>query len=150
MGVDGVKIGQSKTIERYLSKQLGFAGSNDVEAAQVDMVCEHVKDIKDAYQKVRGTKDEAEKEAGMKKWFGEDLPEWTNKLEKAVGVDYAVGSAFTLADLSLWMLYTQFFDNKEGTAAAHASAPRVTSIVQKVSGMDAVNSWMQKRPKTMF
>ena len=33
-------------------------GANEVEAAQIDAVCEHVRDIKDAYQKVRGIQGE--------------------------------------------------------------------------------------------
>ena len=57
-------------------------GANEVEAAQIDAVCEHVRDIKDAYQKVRGIQGEEEKKAGMEKWFATDLPEWCGKLEK--------------------------------------------------------------------
>ena len=41
-------------------------------------------DIKDAYQKVRGITDEAQKAEGMTKWFASDLPEWLGKLEKAL------------------------------------------------------------------
>ncbi len=39
------------------------------------MYFEHVRDIKDAYQKVRGITNEAEKAAAMEKWFSTDLPE---------------------------------------------------------------------------
>ena len=39
------------------------------------MYFEHVRDIKDAYQKVRGITTEAEKTAAMEKWFSTDLPE---------------------------------------------------------------------------
>ena len=80
--VDGQLVAQSKSIERFVATRFGFYGANDVEAAQIDCVCEHVRDIKDAYQKVRGIQDKAEKKAGMEKWFGTDLPEWCGKLEK--------------------------------------------------------------------
>ena len=80
--VDGQQVPQSKSIERFVALRYGFLGDNDVEAAQIDSFCEHVRDIKDAYQKVRGIQDEAEKKAGMEKWFGTDLPEWCGKLEK--------------------------------------------------------------------
>jgi hypothetical protein len=93
--VDGQKIGQSSTIARYVANKYGFAGSNDIEAgctscmlfdilviynmnvysALSDMYYEHVRDIKDAYQKVRGITDEAAKTAAMEKWFSTDLPE---------------------------------------------------------------------------
>ena len=51
--VDGAQIGQSKAIERFLATQFGMMGSTPVEAGQVDQLCETVRDIKDAYQKVR-------------------------------------------------------------------------------------------------
>ncbi len=43
--------------------------------ALTDMYCEHVRDIKDAYQKVRGITEEAAKATAMEKWFATDLPE---------------------------------------------------------------------------
>jgi hypothetical protein len=49
--VDGkLEIGQSKTIERYLARRLGLLGSDEAEAAQIDAITEHVRDIKDKYQ----------------------------------------------------------------------------------------------------
>jgi hypothetical protein len=41
--------GQSKTIERFVARQHGFLGSNELEAAQVDMICEHMRDIKQMF-----------------------------------------------------------------------------------------------------
>jgi hypothetical protein len=47
--INGETVGQSKTIERFLAKKCGFAGSTDMEAAQIDMWCEHLADIKKSY-----------------------------------------------------------------------------------------------------
>jgi hypothetical protein len=47
----------------------------------VDMYMEHVRDIKDAYQKVRGIADEAAKTAAMEKWFSTELPEVPRTVE---------------------------------------------------------------------
>lgn len=42
--IDGQpKVGQSKAIERFLAKQFGLFGANDVEGAQIDMIGEHVR-----------------------------------------------------------------------------------------------------------
>jgi glutathione S-transferase len=42
--IDGEpKIGQSKAIERFLAKQFGLYGANDVEGGQIDMLGEHVR-----------------------------------------------------------------------------------------------------------
>ena len=43
--------------------------------AQVDACMEHVRDIRDAYGKVRGISDAEEKKAAVDKWFTADLPE---------------------------------------------------------------------------
>ena len=54
--VDGTEsIGQSKTIERYLARRLGVMGANEFEAAQIDSITEHVRDLKDKYQKAKST-----------------------------------------------------------------------------------------------
>merc|ERR1712228_836862 len=39
--VDGVQIGQSKAIERYVAKAIGMMGSTALEEAQIDAICEH-------------------------------------------------------------------------------------------------------------
>ena len=40
-------------IERFVARRVGCLGADDVEAAQIDAVTEHVRDVKQAYQKVR-------------------------------------------------------------------------------------------------
>ena len=40
------QIGQSKAIERYIAKLTNMMGTNDIEAAQIDCVTEHIRDIK--------------------------------------------------------------------------------------------------------
>ena len=46
-------IPQSKAIERYLAKKYNMMGSTDLESAKIDAICEVIRDIKEAYQKVR-------------------------------------------------------------------------------------------------
>jgi glutathione S-transferase len=97
--VDGQLLEQSKAIERFVANRFGFYGANDMEAAQIDCICEHVRDIKDAYQKVRGIQDDWEKKASMEKWFGTDLPEWLEKLEKVWQIWCARAAKLSAAEL---------------------------------------------------
>ena len=46
---NGVQIGQSKAVERFVAARLGFAGADEVERAQIDCVCEHLRELNDAY-----------------------------------------------------------------------------------------------------
>mmetsp|Transcript_19114 Transcript_19114/g.52688 ORF Transcript_19114/g.52688 Transcript_19114/m.52688 type:complete len:217 (+) Transcript_19114:1-651(+) len=152
--VDGAQIGQSQPIVRYLARKYGFAGSNDIEEAQIDMICEHVRDIKDAYQKVRGITNEDEKKAATDKWFGTDLPEWLRKLEKSfpasAAAGFSVGTKLSAADVTLYYFLSFFFDNKEAAAAAAAACPRIQAVVTAVKDNAKVKEWEAKRPVTPF
>jgi len=153
LDVDGQKIAQSKSIERFVAKKYGFLGANEVEAAQIDAVCEHVRDIKDAYQKVRGIQGEEEKKAGMEKWFATDLPEWCGKLEKALALTsttpgVAVGSKVSYADITIYYWLTFFFDNVEGAKAAYSTCPTIGAVVSTTGALDKVKEWESKRPAT--
>eukprot|EP01034_Spumella_vulgaris_P001323 gene1323-1740_t len=58
-----VTLGQSKTIERFVAKKLNLFGSNDNEGALIDMIAEHVRDIKQKYNDAKAGKKDAELEA---------------------------------------------------------------------------------------
>ena len=135
--VDGVQIGQSKAIERFLASQLGMMGSSPAEGAQVDQLGETVRDIKDAYQKVRGIKDEAEKKTAMEKWFAEDLKNWVALAEKSLPAGpgpFLVGGKLSLADILFYTLLLApggFFDDTEGAKARTGRSHHPFLIHQK-------------------
>ena len=43
--IDGIKIGQSITIARYLANKFKLAGKTDIEKAQADMILDCIQDI---------------------------------------------------------------------------------------------------------
>ncbi len=65
---NGVSIGQSKSIERFVASKLGFMGANAVEAARIDNVCENVRDINDAYNSATAKKKDAELDQAKVCW----------------------------------------------------------------------------------
>lgn len=150
--VDGVKIGQSKAIERYISREFGLMGSTPVEAAQIDAIAECAIDIKQAYQKVRGISDAAEKEVGMTKWFAEDLPGMVVLVEKALGAGpgpFFVGDKISYADVVMYQLLAAplgFFDNTEGAAAAFAACPKIKAAMEATGANAELQEWIAKRP----
>ena len=86
--VDGQVFGQSKTIERFVAKRVGMMGANDLEAAQIDCICEHLRDCKDKYMKA---KTNPETKAA---YFATEMPEFMAKVEKrASGPGSAAASA---------------------------------------------------------
>ena len=108
-------IGQSKAMERYVAGQAGLMGKTPFEAACIDMVAEHVRDVRDAQARkgfsrmARGKTDE-EKAALAAEWYGTDLPSWLAKLEACVvelageGAAHTVGGAVSYADVCIWSL----------------------------------------------
>lgn len=154
--VDGVKIGQSKAIERFLAKEFGLFGGSAVEGAQVDQLCETVRDFKDLYQKVRAVTGEEEKKAAMEKWFKEDLPGLLKTVEKSVPAGagpWLVGSKVSLADI-VWYLFLAapkgFFDDGEAAAAAFKDCPRIKAALEATGAIPELKEWIAKRPDSPF
>ena len=133
--VDGKEsIGQSKAIERYLARRLGIMGASDFEAAQIDAITEHVRDLKDKYNKAKNV-DKEKKEASVKEYFGKEMPEFFGKMEKALpaGVGPAlVGSSLSYADVTLFCFVVDYFTDKGASLAALDACPRLKASVEAV------------------
>jgi len=141
-------IGQSKTIDRYVAKTVGMMGANDLEAAQVDMVGEHVRDIKDSYQKEMAGKSGEEKTAAQVAFVEGKLPEWLAKLDKSLpgSAGVAVGNSISLADVYVYGLCAEYFDHKEEVAAAAAKFAQLSASIDAVK--TAAAAWLASRPVT--
>lgn len=133
--VDGkFTLGQSKAIERYLAKKFGLSGSSDEEFAKVDMICEHVRDIKQKYSdsKIGKTSDEAT--AAKSAFIANEVPKLYAKLEKCCETTYfSVGGKISLADIATQQFAADYADDKAGMAQALAGLPKLSSIVDDVS-----------------
>jgi prostaglandin-H2 D-isomerase / glutathione transferase len=141
-----VEIPQSKAIERYLSKRFGLMGHSLEEEAKIDAVCECIRDIKDRYQKVRSGTDE-EKAVYFNKTLATELSDLDKVLDS--NTKYAIGNRLSLADVSIYCLITQFYDNKAVRDVA-ASIPRIRDIVIKVASRPEVRVYLEDRPQTAF
>ena len=149
--VDGVTIPQSKSMERFLARRYNMMGTSEVEIAQIDAICESVRDFKDMYQKVRSLPEE-ERSNGMNEWFTKTLVERLTLLEhQLVGEPgFSVGSSMSLSDVVLFTFIKEFFDNKEASMNATLTSPKIRAVVERVSNNEKVLSWIETRPKTDF
>jgi len=157
--VDGAQIGQSHAIARMLARRHGMMGANDVQAAQIDCVYEHVRDIKDAWVKVRinPSLDEDAKKAAADKYLTQDLGEWCTKLERSLGAfagapECAVGDTMSLADVAIYACLTCYFpaDKSKEVADAYAACPKMSAIVKAVGANKGIQSWEKERPVTFM
>ena len=151
--VDGGAIAQSKAIDRFVARRYGFMGASDLEAAQIDMVGEHCSDIKKAYGDARAGKTGEALAAAKVEFLGTKLPEHAAKLEASLallgggsGGGFAVGGRLSYADVRLFDLFNDFFDDKAAATAAAAPCPRIAASVAAVKA--AAAEWLASRPVT--
>jgi glutathione S-transferase len=161
LNANGITIGQSKAIERYLSKKSGMFGTTMEEEAIIDSIAEHVRDIKEKWGKIRfmggmSAAPNPEKDAAIAKWFDEDLGEWLRKLEKSLvysaSSGYVLGATLTYADLCIWQLLADYFDERYVPAIQKflEETPKLRAIVENVKGHEGLRKYLESRPITMF
>ena len=87
----------------------------------------------------------------MKKWFRETMPHKLEDLEYILhGDGYSLGEKTSLADIVLFSLLTQFFDDKESSLVSMDNTPKLKSIVQRISTNVNILKWLESRPQTDF
>lgn len=149
--VDNNVICQSKSIERYLAKRFNMMGVNEIEDAQIDSICEWIRDFKQDYQKIRQLPEtDNERIDGMETWFTQDLPNKLEQLELLISSINMSDNNITLADISIYCFICEFFDNKSGAINATNNTPNIKKLIDKVSNLQTVKDWLEKRPNTPF
>lgn len=159
---DGTTIGQSRSIERYISKQFNLMGNSPEEEAVIDCIAEHCRDVKDAatrkgFSKFTRNKTEEEKAVARAEWFNDDLPTMLGKIEdylKEIGSNSngcSVGSSPSYADVVIWSLLRDCpsSDTKDMLKAVE-DCQKLNSIADNIAAHPNVSSYIKKRPKTMF
>lgn len=158
---EGVTIGQSKAIGRFLARRFGMMGDTESQAAIVDSIVEHCRDINDAcgkkgFSAFAKSKTDEEKAELRKEWFETDMPSFLGKLDEAVKqhcseMGCAVGSKISLADVLIWMLLRDCVPGDlDDTTKAAKGCDVLNGIADKVGAHESIVSWLQKRPDTMF
>jgi glutathione S-transferase len=142
--VDGQLIGQSKAIERFVAKRVGMMGATPVEEAQIDCMCEHIRDCKDMYMKAK-TSPETKAE-----YFATKMPEFMAKVEKTCVGPWLCGSKCSLADAAFFVFIKEFFDDVDKSSAAIAACPKIAVAVAAFEKIPERVAWQKARPETMF
>merc|ERR1711957_908052 len=133
-----------------MGTQSTWAGSSDVEAAQIDAISETVRDIKDSYQKAKG--DDVTKE----KFFSEDLPAALVLMEKSLPAGsgpWLIGSKISYADVVAFGFLAApkgFFDDADKAKAAFSKCTRISAAMDAVAGNADLQKYIANRPDTMM
>jgi len=130
---DGSVIGQSKAIERHLAAKFDFFGTTLESRAKIDFICEYIRDLKDLYYKHKSNNE-------LDTYFNEILPKKLQSLLKTLpnkGVDlrFCVGDKLSLADITIYSFFINFFSNDVETEIVkkiYTKSVRLTAIVQNI------------------
>ena len=139
---DGVCIAQSMAIARFLAREVGLAGRNSLEAAQVDEIVDAVNDIFQAGLNAIFSGDDAQ----MKKHASETVPAGLSNIEKILesrGGQYMVGNALSWADLRLFD-----FCHSLPQPNCLAKFPRIRNLTERVRNIPNIKTWVESRPKS--
>ena len=158
--IDGQPIGQSKAIERYVAAQGGLMGKSPIEAAIIDSVAEHVRDVKDAQSRkgfgmFNRDKTDEEKAALKAEWFETDLPSWLARMERCVAPIEAIvcgsGELPSYAAVCIWSLLREGSEEDLALVATAAEGcAKLNAIADAVATHPRVAAWVASRPVTMM
>jgi glutathione S-transferase len=148
-------------VERFLARQMGLMGKTPTEEAWIDCVAEHCRDVKDAqmrkgFSAFAKDKPDEEKATAREEWYGTDMPQMLEKINKAVNATgtakgCAVGSAPSLADVAIFCLLRDCLpSDKDDVASAAKNCDVLNTIADSVEANTGVAKWLIERPETMF
>jgi len=133
VAVGEASIGQSAAINYYLAAENNLLGSNNLEAAQILAIGEHVKELMTAFRAIVAWGAEPTEEQ-LQKWFEEGstdatgpadraghstrfLTWWLGRIEAVLGAQgFAVGDKLSLADVQLFFIFGDYLRENEVAA----------------------------------
>jgi len=143
---EGVTIPQSRAIENFLAKKLGFHGKGPVDAAQIEAITEQFRDITGAF---RAYKDKGEEE--LKKYFSIYLPQQFDNLEKLLEKNksgFFVSKKPTLADITAFrFLNSSPQDYHAQVQDVLKNYPLLSKLKSKVGELEGIKEYYEKRNK---
>ena len=103
----------------------------------------------------RRTIGEESKKEALSKFFETTMPGFFRKMEKCAELQGGkspgplVGKSLSLADVSLFILVSEYFDNKQGAKEALKGCPRLTAAVDAVAAHPNIVNYLAARPITV-
>ena len=132
------------------ARRLGLMGSIDLEAGRIDCFSEHTRDIREKYQKAKSTAGEEQRKAALADFWANSLPELFRLLERVCdgkSSGAVIGSA-PYADVCIYVLTSEYFDNKAGVQDALKGCPKLMASAKAVGSHPNVVKYLATRPVT--
>jgi len=146
---DGRVFCQSNTVARYLANKFGFAGNNELDKFQAEMIVDCIVDITNPLGNIYHEDDLTKRDVLIKN-HEEKMRTHLTDLQKMLeankgGNGFFVGDSITWADLSWlavlpWIYYLKFGPLVE-------SFPKLAALRGRVEANPRIAEWLRIRPK---
>lgn len=151
---DGTQLSQSMSIARYVARETGLAGKDNLESAKIDTVVDTQLDMNEMFhKKVLFEKDTKKKAEELEAFLAKELFKHVHKLtklKKAYSTDkgYFVGNQLSWADIFVYSSLDRVIQ----------SAPQIKSkldehcndVFQTIGQHPKIQKYLNERPKTPF
>jgi len=146
--VDGVKIGQSKAIERFVARETGLLSGSNLEIAQIEALGEFFVDVRNAFYKIQYLPEGEEKSKAVQKFYSTELVSHLKTLEKNVDDrGFCKFGKLTLADVQLYALL-EGMDKQDEIQKTLKDFPKISSIRANVGSHPKIKKYQSERPKS--
>jgi len=140
---NGVEISEGVAVARFLAKEFGLAGRNDMEAAQIDEIVCAIEDVVNARINFLLEKDEQRKKTMIDTFQTRTVPTLLSQLEKRLilrGGQFYVGNILSWADIQTFMILTEFDQD------VVKKFPKVANLVERIGQIPNIKKWVESRP----
>lgn len=155
--IDGHKLVQTRSIERYIAQKNGLYPSDPYLAYLVESLID-LKD--DAVFQIAKFKFLLNDEAGLLNYFQNEFPKYLQKIQKRLeanhgGEGFFVGETATVADYSIFQMLHDFLlkDSKKdhGEALLTSAAPKLKEFADRfVAGNEHLRNYLASRVEREF
>ncbi|ODM93210.1 Glutathione S-transferase [Orchesella cincta] len=151
---NGLKLGQSFSIARYLGRKYNLVGKSAAEAAKCDEYSDVLKDILKEVERMMEADEENKPEVKQQvktRLLEKSIPRYFSVIEsklKKNGGKYLVGDSITWVDF-LFAHMTQMFTLTSETDVL-ANYPGLKEHQQQILQIPEIKAWIAKRPETPY
>ncbi|KAK3608732.1 hypothetical protein CHS0354_000997 [Potamilus streckersoni] len=150
--IDGKMMTQSHAIIRYLAREYGFNGTDNMETFRIDEIHEAIVELQRELYKFHFENDEAKKKEVRQSLVDTIIPKFMNFFERRITENhrsggYFVGDGITLADV---LVYNIIFNIEKSQMVSLDNWPKTAALCKKVASHPKIADWLKKRPQTEF
>jgi glutathione S-transferase len=141
---NGEQIAQSLAVTRFNARQVGLAGKDNLEEAQVNEIIHAIEDVLQARINVLHETDEKRKAVVSETYKTLTLPNLLLQLENRLvsrGGQFFVGDALSWADIQAF-----YFCSELDSLEQMDTSPHLASLVMRVGLIPNITNWVQSRP----